>query len=256
MKKNLLPSAPLAAAIAAALIVGMLILSYLVSSGFYGAGNEPPPLPAATPEDGAADGADGLQEISGIEITPANVQAVIGALERASHYTQSVTNTLYYDGKSSIQTVTQYMRDGVCRTDVVRGGTVSESCLRAGDSFYAWQPGASGTVFRGAAGDFTADSMAMLPDWQTVTLLPPEAIVSASSVTANGEPVLLVTSSEGARVVEYEISTITGLLTSARWYDGDELTRELRVTIVSTDEPDASHFTLPDGTSVLPASPP
>lgn len=255
MKRKFAPSAPLAAAIAAGLIVGMLVLSYLLSSGFYGAGSEPPPLPAPAPEDGLEDGAAGLQKIAGIAITPQNVQAVVAALERAGQYTQTVTSTLYYDGKSSSQTAAQYVRDGVCRTDALRGGVISESWLRADGHFYAWQPGGGSSYFRGAAGDFSADSMAMLPDWQTVTELPQESIRSVELPTVNGEPTLRVETETDGRSVVYEISTITGLLNAAAYYQDGELTREIRVSNISTETPDASHFTLPDGTSTLPAEP-
>lgn len=254
MKKNFVPSAPMAAAIAAGLIVGMLVLSYLLSSGFYGAGSEPPPLPAPAPEDGMGDSTEGLQGIEGVVITPQNVQAVIEALERAAQYTQTVTSTLYYDGKSSSQTAAQYVREGACRTDLLRGGVISESWLRAGGNFYAWQPGGGSSYFRGAAGDFSADSMAMLPDWQTVTALPPGSITAAGSEVVGGEPVLLVTTAVESRTAEYEISTITGLLNAARYYEAGELIREVQVTGISSEEPDASHFILPDGTSVLPSA--
>ncbi len=254
MKRKNAPSAPMVAAIAAGLIVGMLVLSYLLSSGFYSGGSEPPPLPAPAPEDGIADGTAGLQSIEGVAITPQNVQAVVAVLDRSPQYTQTVTNTLYYDGKSSSQTAVQYVSGDVCRTDVLRGGMISESYLRADGSFYAWQPGSGSTYFRGAAGDFSADSMAMLPDWQTVTALPPGSIVSAGSEVVSGEPVLLVTTAMEGRAVEYDISAISGLLTGARYYEDGELVRELRITGISTDEPDASHFTLPDGASVLPAA--
>lgn len=250
---KLVPSTPMAAAIAAGLIVGMLVLSYLLSSGFYSGGSEPPPLPVSTPEDSMADGTAGLQGMEGVVITPRNVQAVIKALERTDHYTQTVTNILYYDGRSSSQTVTQYVRADACRTDVLRGGVLSESYLRAGDHFYAWQPGSGRTYFRGAAGDFSTDSMAMLPDWQTVAELPAETITSAGLEIVDGEPVLLVTAVTEERTSEYVISAVTGLLSAAQYYTNGEMTREIRVAGISSEEPELSHFLLPDGTSVLPA---
>ena len=252
MKQKFTLDAPVLAAVLAALIVAMLFLSYLVSSGFYGAKSEPPPLSAPTGDDGAADGAAELYRIEGIEITRQNVQQVIKVLARSESYSQTVTNTLYYDEESSTQTVVQYVRGDICRTDVMRGGSVAESCLRAGGNFYAWQSGGGSSYFQGAAGDFSADSMAMLPDWQTVASLPAEEIRSAGSLISGGEPVLLVAAERAGRSTEYEISTVSGLLTAARYYEGDTLIRELHVTGISMEPPEDAHFTLPDGTSVLP----
>ncbi len=250
MKRKL--EAPVVAAVLAALIVAMLFLSYLVSSGFYGAKSEPPPLSAPTGDAGAADGAADLYRIEGVEITRQNVQQVIKVLARSEGYSQTVTNTLYYDDESSTQNVVQYVRGVACRTDVLRGGSVAESYLRDAENFYAWQPGSGSSYFRGAAGDFTADSMAMLPNWQTVASLPAEEITSAGSVISGGEPVLLVTAESAERRVEYEISTVSGLLVAARYYEGSELSRDLRVTGISMEQPEDAHFTLPDGTSILP----
>ena len=250
MKKKFL-TAPMAAAVVAAIIVGTLFLSYLISSGFRRANNEPPPLSAPTTESGATGGTDRLQSVETVEITTENVQQVIEALSRAQNYTQTVTSTLYYEGESSTQTVTQYVRGDLCRTDLLRGGSVTESCLRSGTDFYAWQTGSS-SYFHGAAGDFSPDSMAMLPDWQTVVSLPQEAIVSTETAVTNGEPTLFVTTEQNGRRIEYEISTISGLLTAAHYYESGEHIRDLLVTNVSMDEPDASRFTLPDGTALLP----
>lgn len=247
MKQRL--SLPLIAAIVAALIVGMLMLSYLLSTNFYGTGSEPPPLSAPSAQED--DGTLGAQAVTGVVITPENVQAVIAVLARAPGYTQTVSSTLYYNGTSSTQTVNQYVLGDVCRTDVLHaGGAVAECYLRAGESFYAWENGST-SVFRGAAGDFSADSMAMLPDWQTVTALPAESITAAESAAVDGEPTLCVSTEQGSKTAEYEISAISGLLRAARYYTDGELTREIRVSGVSMDEPDRARFTLPSGTSVL-----
>lgn len=249
MKKKFLTT-PMAAAVAAAIIVGTLFLSYFISSGFRGANDKPPPLSAPTTESNTINGTNQLQSVETIEITTENVQDVIEALSRVQNYTQTVTSTLYYEGESSTQTVTQYVRGNLCRTDVLRGGSIAESYLRSGEDFYAWQTGSSG-YFHGAAGDFSPDSMAMLPNWQTVVSLPRESIVSASISVPNGEPTLFVSTEQNGRRIEYEISSVSGLLTAACYYENDERIRSLSITNVSMDEPDASHFTLPDGTALL-----
>lgn len=249
MKKKFL-TAPMAAAVVAAIIVGTLFLSYLISSGFRGANDEPPPLSAPTTESDTMDGTNWLQSVETVEITTENVQQVIEALSRAQNYTQTVTSTLYYEDKSSTQTVTQYVRGDLCRTDVLRGGSVAESYLRSGEDFYAWQTGSS-SYFHGAAGAFSQDSMAMLPNWQTVASLPHESIVSTETAVINGEPTLFVTTEQNGLRIEYEISTISGLLTAAHYYESDEHIRDLLITNVSMDEPDASRFTLPDGIALL-----
>lgn len=250
MKKKFMTT-PMAAAIVAAIIVGTLFLSYFISSGFRSANDEPPPLSAPTTESDTMGGTNQLKSVETIEITTENVQQVIKVLSRAQNYTQTITNTLYYEGESSTQTVIQYVRGDLCRTDVLRDGSVAESYLRSGENFYAWQTGSS-SYFYGAAGDFSTDSMAMLPNWQTVVSLPQEAIVSTETAVTNGEPTLFVTTEQNGRRIEYEISTISGLLTAAHYYESEERIRDLFVTNVSMDEPDASRFTLPDGTSLLP----
>ena len=55
---------------------------------------------------------------------------------------------------------------------------------------------------------------------------------------------------DGYRCV-YAVSTVSGLLAQASFYDGDTLTRKVTVSELSTETPDSELFTLPDGESVI-----
>ena len=48
-----------------------------------------------------------------------------------------------------------------------------------------------------------------------------------------------------------DVSTVSGLLAQASFYDGDTLTRKVTVSELSTETPDSELFTLPDGESVI-----
>lgn len=137
------------------------------------------------------------------------------------------------------------------RTDTLGSDNqVQSTLIRVPDSkVYAWNAGDS-TAYQGKAGDFTDDAAAMLPTYEDV-------LADEVQLTAAGRQVLTVNrvlplrlSRTGYRCV-YAVSTVSGLLAQASFYDGDTLTRKVTVSELSTETPDSELFTLPDGESVI-----
>ena len=145
----------------------------------------------------------------------------------------------------------RYVRDNVMRTDTLGSDNqVQSTLIRVPDSkVYAWNAGDS-TAYQGKAGDFTDDAAAMLPTYEDV-LADEVQLTAAGRQDINGEPCIAVTFEQDGYRCVYAVSTVSGLLAQASFYDGDTLTRKVTVSELSTETPDSELFTLPDGESVI-----
>ncbi|HIV97313.1 MAG TPA: hypothetical protein H9745_06945 [Candidatus Agathobaculum stercoravium] len=253
MKPHKNISAPMLAAIGAGVLVGLLFLSYVLSSGLLHARDTGITLP-----DGSADtpvvsqGSHMLtaQSVADVEIGTYNAQSVIASLTRPTTYSCSIENTLYYTGGSSALRCRRYAREGVVRTDTLTAsGSVQSILIRDGETAYAWNTG-DRTVYQGAWGDFSDDAAAMLPTYEDV-LGEGVALISAGRQDVDFEPCIMVEFEQGGYRCVYYVSAATGLLKTASFYSGDTLTRQVTVSNLQTDTPDEALFTLPDGTKLL-----
>ena len=249
--KNL--SAPMIAAIGAGVLVGLLVLSFVLSSGLLHRRDTGIVLP-----DGNADApivSQGsymltAQSVADVEIGTENAQSVIASLTRPEAYSCTIENTLYYDGGSSALRCRRYARDGIVRTDTLaENGTVQSTLLRDGDSAYAWNAG-DNTAYQGVWGDFTDDAAAMLPTYEDV-LAEGVQLLDAGRQDVDYEPCIMVAFEQGGYRCVYYVSAATGLLKTASFYSGDKLTRQVTVSNLQTEAPGEILFSLPDGTSLL-----
>ena len=249
--KNLSP--PMIAAIGAAVLVALLALSYVLSSGL----THRRDTGIILPDDSAdapvvSQGSQMLtaQSVADVEISTDNAQAVIASLTRPETYSCTIENTLYYDGGSSVLRCRRYARDGLVRTDTLGdAGAVQSTLLRDGDTAYAWNAGDS-TAYQGAWGDFTDDMAAMLPTYEDV-LADGVQLLDAARQDVAFEPCIMVSFEQGGYRCVYYVSAASGLLRTASFYSGETLTRQVTVSNLQTETPGEQLFALPDGTSLL-----
>ena len=249
--KNL--SAPMTAAIGAGVLVALLVMSYVLSSGVLYQRDTGITLPQASADAPAVSQGSTMltaQSVADVEIGTHNAQSVIASLTRPAAYSCTIENTLYYDGGSSVLRCRRYVRDGLVRTDTLNEvGGVQSTLLRDGEIAYAWNANAH-TAYRGAWGDFSDDAAAMLPTYEDV-LDEGVELLAAARQDVEYEPCVTVTFEQGGYRCVYAVSAATGLLKTASFYSGDTLTRQVIVASLQIEAPDEALFTLPDETSLL-----
>ncbi len=244
---------PWIAAIGAALLVGVLFLSFLFSSGplrEHSTGITLPEGTENTPVVSAGSQMLTVQSVADVEISIGNARYVIASLSRPEAYSCKIENTLHYkDGYSTLY-CSQYIKGDTERVDTTdASNTVRSTLLRAGDTAYSWEAG-DNRPYKGNWGDFSADTAAMLPTYEDV-LDENITFTEAESVDIGHEPCVRVAFEQGGYNCEYYISLTTGLMRSASFRTGDKLVREVKVKALKTEEPDDGVFALPDGEIVL-----
>lgn len=243
----------MAAAICAGVLVSLLFLSYIMSSGLLHRRDTGITLPtgeADTPVVTADSQLLTAQSVADVDITTDNVQHVIASLTRSEAYSCTIENKLYYTGGSSSLRCRRYVRDGVIRTDTLtESGAVRSSIIRRGDTIYSWNADSS-AVYEGRAGSFSDDASAMLPTYEDV-LAAGVTPLSAGRTSADSEPCIIVSFDLDGYRCAYSVSASSGLLKSASFYSGDTLTRSVSVSGLSTEAPDKVYFTLPGGKTLL-----
>lgn len=251
-KKPGRPSAPLAASIGAGLLLLLLFLSYLFSSGLL---NERDGIMLSTIDENETalmpiGSALTAQSVADVTITAQNARNVIASLSRPAHYSCKVENALHYSGGSSMQRTRCYVRDGVVRIDTVsENDEVQSSIIHAGDDVYAWEA-TDNMPYHGAWGDFSDEAAAMMPSYADV-LADGIVVSEASRVDIDDEPCIRVIFEQGGYRCAYAVSAVSGLLREASFYSGDTLVRQTVVSELSTVQPEESIFTLPYGRSLL-----
>ena len=241
------------AALGAGALVILLGLSILLSSGLTHGRDTGIILPGSdgdSPNVSTGSALFTAGNAAEVNVTKGNAKTIIATLARPESYRCKVTNTLYYDGGEADMVCRRYALAGVTRTDTLNAdGTVQSTLIRKGEAVYAWNAGDS-RAYQGAAGDFSDDAAAMLPTWEDV-LAEDVVLTEAKTENLGYEPCITVTfERDGYRCV-YAVSTVTGLLRQAAFYDGDTLARKVAVSEVDTTPPDIQTFALPDGTNTI-----
>lgn len=253
MKPDKNISAPMLAAIGAGVLVGLLFLSYVLSSGSLREHDTGIILPDGdTDAPVVSQGSHMLtaQSVADVEIGTHNAQTVIASLKRPAEYSCFIQNTLYYEGGSSTLRCRRYAQDALVRTDTIsETGAVQSTLVRDGETVYAWNAG-DNAAYQGKWGDFTDDAAAMLPTYEDV-LGEGIELISAGRQDLDFEPCIMVEFMQDGYRCVYYVSAATGLMKAASFYSGDTLTRQVTVSNLQTGTLDESLFTLPDGTSLL-----
>ena len=244
--KHYLPdTTPKIAAAGATVLVLLVVLSFVLSSGWMHGSSTGIILPGSegdSPTVGTGSALLTGQSVDDITIDVNNAKTVIATLTRPAAYSSRIENTIYYDGGSATLYCHRYARDNVMRTDTLGSDNqVQSTLIRVPDGkVYAWNAGDS-TAYQGKAGDLTDDATAMLPTYEDV-LADEVQLAAAGRQDINGEPCIAVTFEQDGYRCVYGISTVSGLLAQ---------TRKVTVSEISTETPDSELFTLPDGESVI-----
>ncbi|MCI7126131.1 MAG: hypothetical protein MR935_08080 [Agathobaculum sp.] len=245
-------STPLLAAIGAGVLVAILFVSYLLSSGLLHERGTGIVLPEKTGSAPVASGDSQLltaQSVAEVEIGPHNAQQIIASLKRPAAYSCRIENTLYYSGGSSTLACRLYASGQTVRTDTLDAdGTAQSVLMRSGDAVYAWNTGDT-TAYQGKWGDFSEDAAAMLPTYEDV-LREDVTLTDAGREDVEQVPCIRAAFEQGGYRCVYYISAVSGLLQAASFYNGDQLTRRVSVSALTTEAPDETVFTLPDGRAV------
>lgn len=241
------------AAIGAGVLVGLLFLSYIFSSGLMHRRDTGIILQSetdTTPTVSAESQVLTAQSVADVTVGTNNARQIIASLERPEAYSCAIENTLYYGEESSTLRCRRYAKGTLVRTDTLSGtGTLQSTLLRDGEIFYAWNPGDT-TAYQGQWGDFSDDAAAMLPTYEDV-LNEGVELTSAGRRDIDNEPCIMVEFEQGGYRCVYFVSAATGLLKTASFYDGETLVREVKVSSLKTEAPDDKLFTLPDGKNLL-----
>ena len=171
--KHYLPdTTPKIAAAGATVLVLLVVLSFVLSSGWMHGSSTGIILPGSegdSPTVGTGSALLTGQSVDDITIDVNNAKTVIATLTRPAAYSSRIENTIYYDGGSAALYCHRYVRDNVMRTDTLGSDNqVQSTLIRVPDSkVYAWNAGDS-IAYQGKAGDFTDDAAAMLPTYEDV----------------------------------------------------------------------------------------
>lgn len=253
MKPRKSPSTPMLAAIGAAVLVGLLFLSYLLSSGVLHRRDTGIVLQSGEENAPAVSSGSQMltaQSVADVTIGTDNAQKVIASLIRPAAYSCTIENTLYYSGGSTTLRCRQYMQDDVVRTDwLTESGTVQSTLVRSEDTAYTWENGST-TFYQGTWGVFSDDAAAMLPTYEDV-LDENIVLTQAGRQEMDNEPCIMVEFEQNGYRCLYYVSAASGLLKKASFYDGETLVRQVTVSNLKTEAPDEGLFTLPNGQKLL-----
>lgn len=189
--------------------------------------------------------------LTNIDITKDNVLDVISTIKRPSSYQYTVNSTLYFDNQATSTIYIRYTLGDTTRVDEVNAaGVIYSTKITNEEDFYAWNSDDT-TFFSGKKGDFDSDTTVSLPTYEDLLYLDYDDIIEVSILNLNYEPCIYVKTSQNSVIIDYYISSISGLLVRADYMQNDEIIRACVVSSVDLTPPDSSLFILPNGTSAL-----
>lgn len=230
-----------------------LLIAVAASVGLFGGDTDTISLP-----DGSAEAVQRKSEeqsfaLTDADITLENVRQVIQDLRRPEAYSVAIDNTVFWDQDWSTCQVNQYVRDGICLTEYLdTTQEVERYEMIVDDVYYAWREGRK-SYHTSSTGTVTADQTAMIPTYETIVDTDQSELTDAGLRTVNNIPCIycVVEDSSSGYTITYSVSTVTGLLLQADYSRGDEIVRNVSITAVNMEIPEAELFELPDGTQIL-----
>lgn len=190
--------------------------------------------------------------IDEITMDTSSVQRVVASLRRPGEYSFTGQVTYYYgDGQTGVFSVRGAVRGELCKVVQSMPDGLFKHTILTPASVYIWSSSTL-SYYKGAAGNVSADELALLPTYEDLLSVPQEEIADAS-FEKNGEGQLCVyarrLSADGSLEEQYYIDVQTGLLTSFTAYEAGKPTYAMQLTpAVETVRDD--WFTLPSGAVV------
>lgn len=187
-----------------------------------------------------------------VEVTPETVQTAIATLSRQTDYRRSITVEYLWGGDSSTVELKTSVSGDWTRTDRSLSDGQVRHTVTNGESTYIWYNDET-DVYTGSAMGISADMEQTIPTYEDVLALPVASIAQADYRAVSDVRCIYVETAEDDRgyVQRYWVSVDTGLLVVAeRLQDGETIYRMAALTVDQT-APDATDFTLPDGTNLF-----
>lgn len=210
------------------------------------------PSPDASAEQTSDDPSTGGDVLTVVEVTPETVQYAIATLARPESYSRTITIEQFWSGGSGTYEIAVTVSGPWTRTDrTMPDGRVRRTITGEGTT-YIWYSSEE-EVYAAPSGEITADNEQSIPTYEDILELPAEEIITADYRAILGLNCIYVETAETAEgyALRYWVSVDTGLLVaSEKLLDGEPVYRMGSPT-VDQSEPDASAFTLPDGTALL-----
>lgn len=187
-----------------------------------------------------------------VAVTPETVQAAVETLARPEAYSRTVTVEQFWGGGSGTYEVTVKVSGGWTRTDRVLPDGQTRRAVTDGETTYIWYNDEK-DVYNVPAGDISADNEQTIPTYEDILRLQTADIREADYRTISEVNCIYVETGETPEgyVFRYWVSVDTGLLAAAEKLLSGETVYRMGALNVDQTAPDASDFTLPDGTVLL-----
>jgi hypothetical protein len=248
MKKKKM--APFYIVVAALIIAAALVFAW---TGYFSGGRAHIVLPGEGSSQGSGEQGTGGQsgDATHVEVGPDNVKNVIATLARPDTYSCAMEIETFYSGGSGTQTVSVRADGGYIRADIKLDGGQTRHVIYGGDKVYIWYD-SERAYYEGSAGKLSADAEMRIPTYEDVLKLDTADIAAADYRTSGGYDCIYVSAkdAEDGYTTNYWVDVATGLLVSAETQKNGETVYRMSASDVSSSAPDASAFTLPDGTAV------
>lgn len=242
---------PMLAAIGALFLIIILGMSLYLSGVAYQTPDDIISLSDIEPSSTDIDMLEQNLVIAGqVKVDETNVKQLINSLKRPEKYTATISNMLYYGDVSGAISCKQSVMDNACRVDyLTQDGNIDYTQIYFDDICYTFKQ-KSDSFRQIPMGDFTWDSTAMIPTYETILQISDEYITGSRMYQENGEILIEVDTQIGENIGIYRISLKNGLLYSADFSKSGKMTRKLEVS-VSSELPKEDDFILPSQTTPI-----
>lgn len=202
--------------------------------------------------DGTASGGVNGQDDSlrSVRLTPETVQLAVNTLSRPVTYSRTQTVETFWSGGKG-ESVSHVAVSGArTRVDTTTPDGIRHMLVQGGAAAVWYDEEETWTVLRSE--DFTADTAARMPTYETVLSLPVTEILRADYQDREGVGCIYVATAEteNGYADQYWVSVSTGLLVAAERTWNDELVYRFTASAIAPDPPEDSLFLLPDGSAL------
>jgi len=207
-------------------------------------------------QSGAAAGEGGASpvletDLTAVEVTTQNVQAVVKSMARPQSYHITMTLTNHYGDMTRTRIVDHWVSDANSRTRTV-SGAVTFNELRWKDTVYLWNADDE-TYISYPVGDFSPDASAGMLTYEDVARIPVKQITSAAYEAYEDIPCIHIVAEDPELDYssEYYISLDTGMLIYGAIRKGTTPIYSMTVTDLTQGIFDETVFMLPDGKNLI-----
>ncbi len=210
-------------------------------------------LPEMPADGGGIVDGDADSGMNVIAVTPDTVQTAVDTLSRPATYQRQQTVELFWSGGSG-KTVSQVAVSGdYTRVDYTLADSTAVHMLVVAGTAALWYD-AETEWARLTDQEFSADIAQRMLTYEAVLDLAVEDIAEADYRERDGVFCIYLATRENADgyAERYWVSVASGLLLAAERTEGGELVYRFTASEPTAEQPDASLFLLPDGSTLIP----